>query len=66
MKVIWGFCLVLVVLLWGGDASAGVLADRLSSFPNWGLLNNRSLSGDRECSIYLSRVKYEFFLPHSE
>ena len=35
MKVIWGFCLVLVVLLWGGDASAGVLADRLSSFPNW-------------------------------
>jgi hypothetical protein len=35
MKVIWGFCLVLVVLLWGGAASAGVLVDRISSFPNW-------------------------------
>ena len=35
MKVIWGLCLVLVVLLWGGGARAGVLADRISSFPNW-------------------------------
>lgn len=34
-KVIWGFCLVLALLVWGDDASAGVLADRLSSFPNW-------------------------------
>ena len=35
MKVIWGFCLVLMVLLWGGSARAGVLGDRISSFPNW-------------------------------
>jgi hypothetical protein len=35
MKVIWGFCLVLLVLLWGGGARAGVLGDRISSFPNW-------------------------------
>lgn len=35
MKVIWGFCLVLAVLLWSGGASAGVLVDRISSFPNW-------------------------------
>ncbi len=35
MKVIWGFCLVLALLLWGGGARAGVLADRISSFPNW-------------------------------
>ncbi|MCC3442283.1 MULTISPECIES: DUF6816 family protein [unclassified Microcoleus] len=35
MKVIWVFCLVLVVLLWGGGARAGVLGDRISSFPNW-------------------------------
>lgn len=35
MKVIWVFSLVLAVLLWGGGARAGVLADRISSFPNW-------------------------------
>ncbi len=35
MKVIWGFCLVLAVLLWGSGAQAGVLTDRISSFPNW-------------------------------
>lgn len=35
MKVIWVFCLVLVVLLWGGVARSGVLGDRISSFPNW-------------------------------
>ena len=35
MKVIWGFCLVLAVMLWGGAARAGVLTDRTSSFPNW-------------------------------
>ncbi|HCV29611.1 MAG TPA: hypothetical protein DGO89_04815, partial [Microcoleaceae bacterium UBA9251] len=34
-KVIWGFCLVLALLVWSGDARAGVLGDRLSSFPNW-------------------------------
>jgi hypothetical protein len=35
MKVIWGFCLVLLVLLWGSGARAGVLGDRISSFPDW-------------------------------
>jgi len=35
MKLIWGFCLVLTLLLWGGGARAGVLVDRISSFPNW-------------------------------
>lgn len=35
MRVIWSFCLVLAVLLWSGDARAGVLVDRISSFPNW-------------------------------
>ncbi|MEG3846001.1 hypothetical protein QT971_03125 [Microcoleus sp. herbarium19] len=35
MKLIWGFCLVLAVMLWGGAARAGVLGDRISSFPNW-------------------------------
>ncbi len=35
MKIIWGFCLVLAVFLWSGDGLAGVLVDRISSFPNW-------------------------------
>ncbi|MEK0180675.1 MAG: hypothetical protein EAZ78_26790 [Oscillatoriales cyanobacterium] len=35
MRAIWGFCLVWALLLWSGDASAGVLGDRISSFPNW-------------------------------
>ncbi|MBE9183791.1 hypothetical protein IQ270_03380 [Microcoleus sp. LEGE 07076] len=35
MKIIWGFCLVLIVLLWCGSAKAGVLGDRISTFPNW-------------------------------
>ncbi|MGL5058854.1 MAG: DUF6816 family protein [Microcoleus sp.] len=36
MRFIWGFCLILVVFLCGGGgAIAGVLADRISSFPNW-------------------------------
>jgi hypothetical protein len=35
MRAIWGFCWVLALLLWCGGASAGVLSDRLSSFPNW-------------------------------
>jgi hypothetical protein len=30
-----GLCLVLVLLLWGGEAQAGPLADRLAQFPNW-------------------------------
>jgi hypothetical protein len=30
-----GLCLVLVLLLWGGEAQAGVLADRMAQFPYW-------------------------------
>jgi len=35
MRFIWGFCLVLAVFLSSGDGLAGVLGDRISSFPNW-------------------------------
>ncbi len=35
MRFIWGFCLILAVFLANGDALAGVLVDRISSFPNW-------------------------------
>src|SRR4028119_844212 len=35
MKVFWCVCWVFVGLLGGGGARAGVLGDRLSSFPNW-------------------------------
>ncbi|MCA1991464.1 MAG: hypothetical protein LDL41_05370 [Coleofasciculus sp. S288] len=35
MNKILGVCLVLLVLLWGGEAQAGQLADRLVQFPNW-------------------------------
>ena len=30
-----GLCLVLVLLLWGSEARAGRLADRLAQFPHW-------------------------------
>ena len=33
--MIWGLCLVLVLLLWSGEATAGQLAERLASFPRW-------------------------------
>lgn len=35
MRRFWSFCLVLAWLLWGGEALAGPLADRLAQFPNW-------------------------------
>lgn len=35
MRGIWGFCLVLVLLLQSGEATAGQLAERLAQFPNW-------------------------------
>lgn len=38
MEIVRGFlglCLVLVLLLWGGEAQAGVLADRMAQFPYW-------------------------------
>ena len=35
LKVIAFFCLILVILLSNAEAQAGILADRLASFPNW-------------------------------
>ncbi|MBV9388946.1 MAG: hypothetical protein JOZ78_21205 [Chroococcidiopsidaceae cyanobacterium CP_BM_ER_R8_30] len=35
MRALWGFCLVLALLFWGGEAVAGPLAERLASFPHW-------------------------------
>lgn len=35
MRAIWGFCWFLALILWCGGAIAGVLSDRISSFPNW-------------------------------
>ncbi len=35
MRGIWGFFLVLVLLLWGGEAIALTLDQRLASFPHW-------------------------------
>jgi hypothetical protein len=35
VRGILGLCLVLVLLLWGGEAQAGQLADRLAQFPGW-------------------------------
>lgn len=34
VRGIWGLCLV-ALLLWSGEAVAGPLAERLTSFPNW-------------------------------
>ncbi|MBD1887774.1 DUF6816 family protein [Coleofasciculus sp. FACHB-SPT9] len=34
-RVFWGCFLILGLLLWGGEAQAGVLADRLAQFPHW-------------------------------
>lgn len=35
LRVFFRLCLVLALLFWGFDASAGQLANRLSQFPNW-------------------------------
>ena len=35
LRVLWGYFLILGLLLWGGEAQAGVLADRLAQFPHW-------------------------------
>ncbi len=35
VRGILGVCLVLVLFLWGGEAQAGLLADRLAQFPDW-------------------------------
>ena len=35
VRRIFGLCLVVVLLLWSGEAQAGQLADRMAQFPNW-------------------------------
>jgi hypothetical protein len=35
VKVFWGLCLVIALLLGSGEAAAGQLAKRLASFPQW-------------------------------
>jgi hypothetical protein len=48
MKVIWSFCLVVLLLFgWSGNASAGELSQRLSNFPQWEKLTSvQPASGD--------------------
>ena len=47
IKAIWSFCLLLLFLLWGGDALAGELSERLANFPQWEKLTSvQSASGD--------------------
>lgn len=35
LRGFWGFCLVLVLLLWCGSVEAGQLTERLANFPKW-------------------------------
>ncbi|MEH2375848.1 DUF6816 family protein [Nostoc sp.] len=47
MKVILSFCLLLLFLLWTGDALAGELSERLANFPQWEKLTSvKPASGD--------------------
>ncbi|BBD67181.1 hypothetical protein NIES4072_55260 [Nostoc commune NIES-4072] len=47
IKAIWSFCLLLLFLLWGGDAFAGELSERLANFPQWEKLTSvQPASGD--------------------
>ncbi|MBD2725285.1 hypothetical protein H6G96_02860 [Nostoc sp. FACHB-892] len=47
IKAIWGFCLLLLFLFWGGDAFAGELSERLANFPQWEKLTSvQPASGD--------------------
>ncbi|MCC5649077.1 hypothetical protein LC609_04320 [Nostoc sp. XA013] len=47
IKAIWSFCLLLLFLLWGGDALAGELSQRLANFPQWEKLTSvQPASGD--------------------
>ena len=47
MKGIWSFCLLVFFLLWGGEAFAGELSQRLANFPQWEKLTSvQSASGD--------------------
>ncbi|MEH2285331.1 MAG: DUF6816 family protein [Nostoc sp.] len=47
MKRIWSFCLLVFFLLWGGEAFAGELSERLANFPQWEKLTSvQPASGD--------------------
>lgn len=47
MKVIWSFCLLFLFLMWGGEAFAGELSERLANFPQWEKLTSvQPASGD--------------------
>ncbi|MEH1965015.1 DUF6816 family protein [Nostoc sp.] len=47
MKGIWSFCLLVFFLLWGGEALAGELSERLANFPQWEKLTSvQPASGD--------------------
>lgn len=46
MRGIWGFCIVLVLLLWGGEAIALTLDQRLASFPHWDKPSVQVAGGD--------------------
>ncbi|MEH2205676.1 MAG: DUF6816 family protein [Nostoc sp.] len=47
MKGIWSFCFLFLFLLWGGEAFAGELSERLANFPQWEKLTSvQSASGD--------------------
>ena len=47
MKVIWSFYLLFLLLLWGGEAFAGELSERLANFPEWEKLTSvQPASGD--------------------
>ncbi len=47
IKVIWSFCLLFLFLLWGSEAFAGELSERLANFPQWEKLTSvQPASGD--------------------
>ncbi|MCC5598238.1 DUF6816 family protein [Nostoc favosum] len=47
IKAIWSFCLLFLFLLWGGDALARELSERLANFPQWEKLTSvQPASGD--------------------
>lgn len=47
IKTIWSFCLVILFLLWSGEAIAGELSERLANFPRWEKLTSvKQASGD--------------------
>ncbi|MEH2160121.1 MAG: DUF6816 family protein [Nostoc sp.] len=47
IKVIWSSCLLVIFLIWSGEAFAGELSERLANFPQWEKLTSvQPASGD--------------------